>query len=276
MQKQTIRFLTLFLVFSLFNFSNIIATNLLPIGSRSAGMGRSSVAITDFWSAVNNQAGIALFTTPRIGIYYESQFLISELSSKSIAGIIPTKYGVFAATYNHFGYKLYNNQKIGMAYARKLGTKFRIGVQLDYLQTTLGNNYGSTGNLTFEIGVQTDVSTKLTIGAWAFNPLLVKLADYDDEKIPAIYRFGLLWHISGTLLATLEAEKNTAISPVIIRGGIEYELNSKFFFRTGFSTNKEIFSFGMGINIKHLVFNISAIMHESLGFSPQTSLIYNF
>jgi len=252
------------------------AGDIYPIGSRSVGMGRSSVAITDFWSAMNNQAGIALYQKPAAGIYYENRFLINQLSSKSIAVIIPTKFGVFATTYNHFGYNLYNDQKIGLAYARAFGEKLRIGLQLDYLQTTLGNNYGSKGNVTFEIGIQTDVSDNITIGAWVFNPIMVKLADYDDEKLPAIYRIGFTWHISDVFLATLEAEKSTAINPVIFRGGLEYELNSKFFFRTGFSTKKEIFSFGMGINIKHLIFNISAIMHESLGFSPQASLIFEF
>ena len=252
------------------------ANDIYPIGSRSAGMGRSSVAITDFWSAMNNQAGIALYEMPAVGIYYENRFLLNELSSKSIAAILPTKYGVFAATYNHFGYELFNDQKIGLAYARAFGKKIRIGLQLDYLQTTLGNNYGTKGNVTFEIGIQTDISDNITIGAWVFNPIMVKLDDYDNEKLPAVYRIGFAWHISDVFIATMEAEKSSAINPIIIRGGLEYELNKKFFFRTGFSTKKEIFSFGMGINIKNLVFNISAIMHESLGFSPQASLIFEF
>ncbi len=247
-----------------------------PIGSRSAGIGRSSVAITDFWGAMNNQAGIALYKKPAVGIYYESRFLLSELSTKSVAGILPTKYGVFAATYNHFGYSLYNSQKIGVAYARAFGSKLRIGLQLDYLQTTLGNNYGNKGNVTFELGIQTDINDKITIGAWVFNPIMVKLAEYDDEKLPAVFRVGFAWNISEGFLATVEAEKSTAINPVMFRGGLEYELNGKFFFRTGFSTRKEIFSFGFGLKLKHLVFDISAIMHESMGFSPQTSLIFEF
>lgn len=276
MYKCIVKFLTIMVVTMYCHLTTIASGDNYPIGSRSAGMGRSSVAITDFWSSTNNQAGIALFDKPAIGIYYENHFLLNQLSTKSIAGIFPTKYGVFAATYNHFGYSLYNTQKAGLAYARAFGSKLRIGLQLDYLQTTLGNNYGSKGNVTFELGVQTDISDKITIGAWVFNPIMVKLADYDDEKLPAVYRFGFTWHISDVFLATIEAEKSTAINPVLLRGGLEYELKSKFFFRTGFSTRKEIFSFGFGIKLKKLVFDISAIMHESLGFSPQASLIYEF
>ncbi len=276
MQKDIIRLLTIIYVLLGIQIAHLSAGNLTPIGSRSAGMGRSSVAITDFWSTMNNQAGMALATAPAVGIYYESRFLLSELSTKSIAAILPTKFGVFATTYNYFGYNLYNNQKVGLAYARDFGKKLRIGLQLDYLQTTFGNNYGSKGNITFEIGVQTDVSSKITIGAWAFNPIMVKLANYDNEKLPAIYRLGFAWHISKTLLTTVETEKNTVINQIIFRGGLEYQLNKKIIFRTGFSTNQEIFSFGMGLNLTHLTFNISAIMHETLGFSPQTSLIFKF
>ena len=270
------KILTVLLFLQISSLEIIAGGDICPIGSRSAGMGRSSVAIVDFWSAMNNQAGIALTTKPSVGIFYENRFLINELSTKSIAGIVPTKYGVFAATYNNFGYNKYNEQKIGLAYARSFGKYLRIGLQLDYLVIVQGNNYGNKNNITFEIGLQSDVSEKVTLGAWVYNPIMVKIANFDNEKTPAILRFGFTWHISDNFLTTLEAEKNTSIKPIVIRGGVEYSIQSKYFFRTGFSTNNEIFSFGMGLYIKHLTFDISAIMHETLGFSPQTSLIFRF
>ncbi|NQU33898.1 MAG: hypothetical protein HQ521_11730 [Bacteroidetes bacterium] len=276
MMKKFRNILTTIIVLQLAPLIIHAGGNVYPIGSRSAGMGRSSVAITDFWSAINNQAGIALFKKPSVGIYYENRFLVNELSTKSIAGIIPTKFGVFAATYNNFGYNLYNEQKIGLAYARSMGKYFRIGLQLDYLMVVQGNNYGNKNNVTFELGIQSDISESITLGAWVYNPIRVQIADYDDEKIPAIFRFGFTWHISDVFLATLESEKGTAINPIIIRGGLEYNIQSMYYFRTGFSTRKEIFSFGIGLYIKHLTFDISAIMHETLGFSPQASLIYKF
>ena len=276
MYKYFIKFLTTMLVVWCFPLSTIASGDIFPIGSRSAGMGRSSVAITDFWGVMNNQAGIALFNKPMVGVYYENRFLLNQVSTKCIAGIWPLKHGVIAASYNYFGYKLYNDQKIGLTYARAFNEKFRVGLQLDYLQTTLGNNYGSKGNITFELGIQSDVSEQITIGAWVFNPIMVKLAEYDNEKLPAVLRLGFVWHISDVFLATIEAEKNTAVNPITFRGGLEYDIKSRFFIRTGFSTNKEIFSFGFGLYIKHITFNMSAIMHESLGFSPQASLIFHF
>ncbi len=256
-------------------FLSVINGN-CQVGSRSAGMGNTSVAMTDFWGVMNNQAGIAKFDKPMVGAYYKNSFMLTQLSTKCIAVIFPTKFGVLAASYNHFGYSLYNEQKVGITYARSFGQYFRVGIQLDYLNTILGNNYGNTSNFTFEIGVQSDVNKKVTIGVWVFNPLSVKLADYDNEKIPTIIRFGLLWHISDALITSIETEKNTIIDPIVFRGGLEYNIKQKYFFRTGFTTNKEIFSFGVGIFVKEITFDISAIMHETLGFSPQVAIIFKF
>lgn len=247
-----------------------------PIGARQAGMGRTSVAITDLWNIQNNQAGIALLDKISVGIYYESRFLVNELSMKSVAVAVPSKIGVLGLSFNHFGYSLYNDMKIGLTYARSFGQYFRIGIQLDYLQTTVGENYGTKSNITFELGIQSDVTESLTIGAYVYNPIQVKLADYNNEKIPAIFRLGVGWKISKNFFATIEAEKNTVINPIILRGGLEYSIKEKFFLRAGFSTMQEIFSMGFGINIKFLRFDISAVMHQSLGFSPQSSLIFQF
>ena len=247
-----------------------------PLGARNAGMCRSSVALTGFWSIFNNQAGLALISKPTAGISYESKFSLSELSNKTAAFAYPLNFGVIGVDFNHFGYSQYNEMKVGLTYARAFGKYIRIGLQLDYLQSTLGDGYGSKSNVTFELGVQSDVTDEITLGAYVFNPVRVKLSDYADERIPAIYRFGMAWHFSDNFLATAEAEKNSFYPKIIIRGGLEYDLKQKFVFRTGFSSGDEIFSFGFGLHLKGVRFDIAAIMHQTLGFSPQASLSYSF
>jgi hypothetical protein len=267
-------FLTPTVVFCFIAVNSFSSETSLQTGSRSAGMCRSSVSLTDFWSICNNQAGLALQTKPMIGLYYESRFMMTELSSKFIAGIMPSRFGVFGLNYYNFGYELYNRQKIGLAYARSFGKTIRIGVQLDYLITSIGNNYGSKNNLTFELGIQSDISENITIGAWVFNPLVAKISDYNDERIPAILRMGITWKISPDLLTTVEAGIASNEHPVILRAGIEYSIKDKYYFRSGFSTGEEIFSFGLGIVFKRISFDLSSIMHEKMGFSPQSSLIF--
>jgi len=245
-------------------------------GARSAGLGNSSVALSDLWSTMNNQAGLSAIKRPTIGINYEYRFMMKELSTKSVAGVFPTKLGVLGVSYNHFGYSLYSQQKAGLIYARSFGKSIRVGVQLDYLLTSFGNNYGSSGLITFELGIQTDISETITLGAWVFNPIRSKAADFNDERLLSIIKFGGVWHVSDNLLITIETEKNSEISNLIFRGGAEYSIVQKYFFRTGFSTSHEIFSFGAGIKVRQFSFDISASYHNLLGFSPQLGLYYQF
>lgn len=277
MKKYCLALLLCLFLFLIFPSVNLYSGNdHLPVGSRQAGMGRTSVTLTDFWSCQNNQAGIALIDKINAGIYYESRFSLSELSSKSIGVVVPTGIGVLGVTFNHFGYELYSDIKIGLVYARSFSPYFRFGLQLDYLLTTFGDNYGNKSNITFELGIQSDITESLTIGVWVFNPVQVKFTDYNNEKIPAVFRFGLKWQAAKSLYVCIEAEKNTYMKPLIISGGIEYGLNEKFFFRSGFSTGQEVFSMGFGFRMRFLRFDISAVMHESMGFTPQASLIFQF
>ena len=252
------------------------ANGTIPIGARSAGMGRCSVALHDIWSIQNNQAGMAFTNKIAIGFDYGSQFMIDKMSTKNLAVMVPGKFGVAGVSFNYFGYGLYNEMKIGLAYGRAFGNYLRIGLQLDYLQTTLGDNYGKKSGVTFEVGLQSDVTEHLTIGIWTYNPMMISLNDYANERIPAIYRLGMAYRFSPALMTTLEVEKRSDYQPVVLRGGVEYAIKKRFFMRAGFGTAQEIFSMGFGMRLKSFQFDLAAVMHQTLGFSPEMGLRFHF
>lgn len=247
-----------------------------PEGARSAGLNHSTVAIGDFWSIQNNQAGMAGINRLTIGISYQDQFGMNELAQRSVAVIAPLKWGVGGLSMHYFGFSLYSETKIGVAFARSLGTHFRFGLQLDYLQTKYGEHYGKTQDITFEIGLQADLTHDLRLGMWIFNPVSLKQAAYQQQALPIVFRFGLAYSFSKSLLVTAEAEKNSFINQIVIRSGVEYEINHRFTFRLGFGTYQEIFSMGLGIHLGHLQLDLASRMHASLGFSPQASIQYTF
>jgi len=281
MRPKSYNLFNIFVCACLFGFIFInheasAAGDIFPIGARSAGMGRVSVAMRGFWGIQNNQAGMALIDKYSVGIHYESRFGINELSTKSAAIIAPLNFGVIGLSFNHYGYSNYNEMKLGLAYARSFGRRFRVGIQLDFLSTTIGDNYGKKNNVTFEIGIQSDITENITIGAYTFNPVMVKLADYNQEKLASVFRLGLAYKFDKGFIVSVEAEKSTNIHPILLRLGIEYQLKTKFFFRAGIASRYEIFSFGFGMKFKYFKFDLAATMHESLGFSPQSSLIFTF
>lgn len=249
---------------------------LIPTGAREAGMGRCSVALTGFWGIRNNQAGMALIKDFSVGINYESRFGMDQLSTKSLAALYPSRWGVVGMSMDYFGYSLYHEIRLGLAYARIFGSYLRVGVQLDYFHTAFGNNYGRSNNLTFELGLQSDLTDALTLGAYVFNPVPKKESAYAPIVFPMVFRLGIAYHFSKNLLITFETEKNSNFHYWLFRGGMEYVFREQFFFRAGLGTQQEIFSIGFGYKLKGLSFDLAATLHEALGVSPQVSLIYSF
>lgn len=245
-----------------------------PIGGRSSGMANASVTLNDLWSIHNNQAGLTGIKNFSAGLYYENRFGLKNLGLKSGAIALPTKSGVIGLSMTYFGYSLYNESKIGLAYARAFGAKFSAGVQLDYLSTHIAENYGNSSAVAAEIGLRYQINKNLCIGAHIFNPTRAKVADYNNEHAPTIARLGLSYAFSEKLILAAESEKDIDYDPVF-KAGIEYRPIKQLYFRTGISTNPVLNAFGFGLEFRSFNLDFSASYHQTLGFTPQVSLIFH-
>jgi len=246
-----------------------------PFGSRSGAMGHASVTFTDFWSVQNNQAGMAYYDKIAAGIYYENRFITKELGLKCFSLVVPVnKAGVFGVNVSSLGYRLYNESKIGLAYGMAFGKKISAGLQLDYIYTHIGENYGNKGAVTFEAGIRAVLIKNLVIGAHIFNPIQVRLASYNDERLPLIFKIGLSYTFSDKAVLAVEVEKDNNFKPVF-KTGLEYHIAKPVFVRIGVATAPFVYSFGAGFEFYHFKLDISASRHPVLGFTPQASLIYD-
>jgi len=259
----------------LFSSKLFAGNDLTPVGARSSALGHASIALSDIWSTHHNQAGLAFLEKPSAGIYFENRFLISELNTGAGAFAIPTKKGSFGFSFQSFGYSLYNQSKVGVAYALKLSENFSVGVQLNYFQTIIGEGYGSAGAVGAEISAMYKLTEDLTIGTHIFNPSRSRFADFNDERIPTRIRVGLNYSFSKKLLVVAEVEKDLDFRPVL-KGGFEYLANKVLFLRAGFNGNPTTVSFGAGLKFENFQFDLGTSYHYILGYSPQASLVYAF
>ncbi len=248
---------------------------LINVGGRSAAMGRTGVASSDFWSVNNNQAGLAFVEKSGVGFYYQNLYMMNDLNFNQASAIFKTFHGAFGLNVSYFGYGKYNEKKIGLAYGMQLGKRFAIGAQLDYLHTYIAQDYGSKGVVSFEIGMMAKITDELTLGAHIFNPIQAKLAEYNDERIPTILKLGLNWELSKDFTAAIEAESDINHS-LNLKAGLEYNIMDLMYARIGISNNPNIFSFGVGLHYWGFKLDFSSSMHQVLGYSPQISAIYNF
>lgn len=247
----------------------------LPLGARSSGMGNASVSLSDVWSAHHNQAGLGFLRDFSAGAYYENRFLIKELSIKGGVAALPVKGGTFGLCISNFGYSLYHENKYSLSFAKAFGDKLSAGIAMDYLTTKIGEGYGSKGVLAAEFGIQAKPLKGLTIGAHVFNPTRAKLADYNNERLPTVIRFGGDYNFSDKVKVAVETEKDIA-QKAIFKAGIEYKPVKELYLRAGIGTNPTLTSFGFGLNLKSIQIDVSANYHQTLGFSPQIGLTYIF
>lgn len=247
-----------------------------PIGGRAAAMGGSSVASQGLWAMQNNPAGMANLKKISLGLYYENRWMLPETAYKCGAFALPTKFGCLGLSFNQFGSWKYNENKFGLAYAKGFGRYLQIGLQLDYLMLKIGNDYGTFNAFTFELGLQSQVTDKLTLGTYIFNPVNFSFEQtLNHEKLPIVMRFGLAYKFTKDFIGQCEIEKNTEKEGVSLRGGLEYEAFKQFYIRAGVQTNPGILSFGLGYTIRFAQIDVAAQLHNELGASVQIGMIFS-
>jgi len=262
-----------FIMLSLFQPLNAQVGNDL-IGARSAAMGGYNVTLSDVWSANNNQAGLGFMKDLSAGIYYENRFLLSETSYKAGAFVLPVKTGAFSVSVTSFGFELYNETKAGLSYGMRFGDKFAIGVQLNYLNTSLAQEYGSKTSFTGAVGLIAKLSKELSLGVHVYNPTRAQLAEYDNERIPTIMKLGLDYRFSDKVMLAVSTEKDVDFDAVL-NAGIEYHITQMLYLRGGISTNPTQYAFGFGMQFKDFKIDLSSSFHQTLGITPGISIIYN-
>ena len=252
------------------------------IGARSAAMANSTVMLADIWSGHHNQACLARVEHISGGIYYENRFAVKELGLNAGVVVLPVNLwgsSVFGLSFSYFGYSMYNDMKIGLAYAKKLGERYSVGIQFDYLRTSIGEDYGNKGTVAVEVGLQAELIDDLYIGVHIFNPTRSKAVEYEvqdvvtTERIPTILRFGLSYTFSEKVILTAEVEKDVYAKPAF-KAGVEYRAIKQLYLRGGVSSYPVSSSFGFGLYLGTFTLDFAATRHQILGYTPQISLSY--
>lgn len=244
-------------------------------GARSASMGSSSVALTDLWSAFNNQAALSGLTAPAAGFYYENRFMLKELGFKAAAFVYPYKTSTVALSITQFGFEAWKENKVGLSYSKAFSNYLAIGVQLDYCMMHRDEHYGDFNYLTFEVGILSEITQRFTMGAHVYNPMNTGISETNDERAPAVFRLGGAYKVTDNFTITAETEKDIN-HRTLFKSGFEYIIIPEIQLRAGITSEPSTFCFGVGIFYRKFTMDFSASYHQVLGFSPQTSVIYTF
>ena len=268
--------LSLLIIFILFVSINAIAQSLrTTISMPYIGLGAYTTKQLDPFSFTSNQAALAQLKTGGIGIFGERRFLLAENSNYGIAAAFKTNHaGNFGLQINYAGFTNFNEQKIGLAYGRSLGSKVDIGIQFNYYGYKIPA-YNNASTLNFEIGAILHISEKLNAGIHVYNPVSNKIDKAGEEKLASVYKVGLGYDASDNFYFSTEIIKEENL-PLNVNGGVQYHFNKQFFARAGFRSDNNTGYAGAGFLYKNLRIDIATSIHPQLGISPGLLLIYNF
>ncbi len=258
----------------LFNCQLAFAQVVSPTaGARGLAMANAATTFTDINSIFSNQAGLASIEKVEIILLAEQKYFINDIRNIAAAVAYPSGFGTFGLNLHYFGFEDYNEQKIGINYARKLTHDLSLGAQINYVGFRIPE-YGSKGLVSTDIGLQSQVLKGLIVAAHIANPVRVEIAE--GENLTTIFKFGVAYLPSKKLTITSEVEKDIEF-PASVKFGIEYQIAEPFFLRAGVSTGPTLLNFGMGIIVKEkLIIDAAASYHHTLGFSPTLSVRFGF
>ncbi|MFC4262230.1 hypothetical protein ACFOWM_05045 [Ferruginibacter yonginensis] len=238
------------------------------------GLGAYTTKQNDAFSFTSNQAALAQTKAASVGVYGERRFLLADNSVYGLALAIPTSLGNFGIQANYAGFANFNEQKVGVAYGRSLGSKLDIGVQFNYYGYRIPT-YNSASAVNFEAGAIMHVSEKLNVGVHVYNPVGGNLGKSGNEKIASAYKFGVGYDVSDNFYFSTEIIKEED-QPVNVTGGFQYRFKKQFFAKAGFRSDNNTGYAGIGFQYDAIRIDVAASYHQQLGVSPGVLLIYNF
>lgn len=243
----------------------------LPASARGMGMGNTGVAASDANSIFSNPAGLAFISGTQFSLFGEQRFAGTGINNMAVGASHTVGPGTFGLMVQYFGISDYNEQKVGLSYARKLFEKLSLGVQFDYINTRI-REYGNAGVFTFELGFSAPLNKEITVGGRIFSPMRVSLTE--GEELPGVLGVGFSYTPSKKVTFNGEVEKSIE-NDLVIRAGIEYQLHPVVAIRVGGNANPTLATFGAGFKInENFHIDVATSYHQVLGISPGFGVRY--
>lgn len=255
----------------------LIALNVsaqLSEGAHAVALASTGVVLQSEWSVLNNQAGIATIKKPTVAICYEQRFADKDLNAQSLVFAYPLGKNVIGIGVQKYGINAFNEQKIGLTYARQYGNNLNLALNLNYHQLKIAS-YGNANAVSAEIGVQYQINQTMLVGAHLSNP---GQGSYDAELsaiIPVVMQLGFAYNLSDQVFITTAAEQRLNNQPDFRLGG-EYKIVEYFKLRGGVSVNPFKQYVGFGFSYQHMKIDAASASQAVLGYSPQLALSYEF
>jgi len=220
---------------------------------------------------MGNVAGIARNESLSLYAGADLRFSNPDLKFLNLSAAIPSDLGAFGFVFQHHGFELYNEQMIGIGYARQLSEQVSFGAKFDYFQLRIPT-YGKASYLAGELGVLSKIGRWVEVGFYVYHPFDRDLVE--NEILPNQFTFGVNYQPSTKLKVLAEMTK-TSDYQENMRFGIEYYFIDKFAIRLGVATEPALLSFGVALRPDgNMSVSLGSTFQQGLGMSPLLGVGY--
>lgn len=255
-------------------YINAQIPSLFPSSTSVAG---TSVADIDNWSAFHNPAPLSELKVPQLLVQVENRYIITALSTKCFSIAYPTNYFVSGIAFSYFGFSLYHEMMLGMAFSRNFSDKFNIGLQFNYLTAYFLSSNSYHGTFFPQIGLNFPLNKNFVLGFHVFNPIQAKIkSDITTKRLPAIFSFGFSTKFSTNFVWKVQTDKEIS-SNYRLATAVDYQITEKLRFQAGvYGYEYLIPCLGFGCKFKRFSLDLVTELHPLLGLTTMAAMKFMF
>jgi len=243
-----------------------------PVAAGYLKLGAYSLHHADLFSSLENPAGLSSLRTFAAGVYGEKRYLLKELNNYSAMIGVPTSSGNFGLEAGYFGFRDFNETKLGLIYGRNLGEKLDVGAGFFYQGIQVAG-YGNAAAIGFETGGLFHFNEQFHAGIKTMNIFGGKFGRSKEEKLSSVYSLGFGFEGSKKFFAGFEFEKEED-RPLNLNAGIQYKFLPFLQASLGLASATATGWTAIGLNWKNWRFDFISSYHPYLGISPGLLLLY--
>lgn len=232
-------------------------------------MGTASFTLHDESALFNNIGATAWVETPSLMFSYEVAADLPAANRTGAGILLPSSVGAWSAGAFRFGDDVYSEQLLFAGFSHRLGST-SLGAKVNFVQYKT-DGFDTRSTVTMDVGGLTRLTPDWYVAAGIFNVTQASITE--DEVLPVTLVAAMGWHPEGGPLLTAEVEKRVGF-PLRVKGGAEFGVKKKIFFRSGFSLNPVLLSGGIGAKTRRLNLDFSTSYSEALSFFHQASATY--
>ncbi len=244
-------------------------------GAKQIALANSDIATNnDVFGLFNNPAGLSYSSKNELGVFYSpAPFGLSELASGFSGYKHSFQFGTLAAGYMTYGFELYRENMVSVAYSNFIEEKLAVGLTANYHTISI-ERYGDDNSISFNIGGIASIQHNLRLG-FLFENITRSSFGEDDNQIPVVYNAGLSYDINPEITLNAAVEKELDFDPSV-KFGLEYKIIEYFELRFGYKNKPDSFAAGIGINYSIFNLDYAFFTHQDLGLTHQAGIIFSF